>query len=355
MKKLVSSLIVVLALFVSAFSTKAQEQFMDAEALAQATLLHDTERYALELSGIDENGIRFNCFAILDSELMVTNLTINNKSIPLPKPLGGIPLPTNGLWNAYAYVRALDKYGDVGSQGQSNFDYLSKGDRISVMMTPQFPPTGVYIGTDLDPRDLNVEINSSGGWGSSYDPRTGIILLEVFNPTTTDLWYRITGYNGVLLAQDWLPLLQPQGGNNASSNSALSLSNAGGVINVTFTQKRQYGQLRKVAFDSAVRREGQIVKAKVITVSGLRDAMLYFSIYTRGGGVGKIEVQKWAPSGPMRFVPIRKIVDEWGNITVATEERLEKAVVTVYPSSEVEDTNFEMFLSPTVWFPGGMG
>jgi hypothetical protein len=212
-------------------TTTLGQNYEDAETLAQAFLLHNTDHYIASLWSYNQSsGTSYSISMVLDNNLFITNMTVNSTNIPLPQPLGGIPVPASGYQNVQIQITAVDKYGNIASTGQLITNYLAQGSIVSISMAPQFPPTAIQLQQGLDPNTIAVNLTGVNGWGWSYDPSTGLLTISVFDQTTTDVGYTVTDGSGGLLAHGTLPFFQPIPGTGTGTNSVFDLHNAGGVL-----------------------------------------------------------------------------------------------------------------------------
>jgi hypothetical protein len=324
--------------------------YLDAEKLAQASLRYVIDHYTANLYSSDNNGggkggSYFQMQMGLNTDLYITNLSVNDTNIPLPKPLTGIPLPAAGLQNASINMVAWDKYGQVAAQGYMNTNYLAQGGRISVVMTPRFPPVAVQIGKGFDQSKLSVIIDGANGWGWSYDSSTGLVTIYVNDITKTDLNYEIRDGSGVLLGHGSLPWFQAFPGAGGDTNTIFSIQNAGGYITMPLGQNGG-SYLSGVKFNSTVTRNDTATRATVICVPDIgNQSKLYVNTY--GVSVASIEVRKWTESGSMPLVSGMLTTDPYGNTTFVTSQYLDKAVITVVPANPLDQTVFQVQVSRT--------
>jgi hypothetical protein len=307
------------------------QSYEDAEVLAQAFLLYDTDHYVASLWAYNgTTGVGYSMNMVLDGNLFITNMWINNTNIPLPQPMGGIPVPASGFQNVNVQISAVDKYGNTASQGSLYTNYLAQGSLLSLSMTPQFPPVAIQLPKGLDQGSLSVILaNVGGGWGWSYDPSTGLLTIQVFDPSTTDVSYTVTGANGGLLAHGSLPFFQPTPGAGTDTNSVFDLHNDGNVVMLPLGQNG-YNYINNLHFDSMVERRNQYIQAKVIGVPDVGNQKLCIYCYNLGNGT--IEVRKWTVSGAMSIVPCTVTTDAYGDTTVVTTGYVDRAVVTILPA-----------------------
>lgn len=339
MKKLIAVLAIGIAC-VSNQMAQAQTNYMDSESLAQAFLLRDTDHYLVYLSSWNYANGQYTSFdmrAMLDQSLFVTNLTIMGTNIPLPKPLSGMPIPKSGYGNVNMDVYALDKYGNTGSHGAFQTNYLGQGVPVTVSMIPQFPPVALQLQPGLDPNTIQVQVSGANGWGWSYDPSTGLLTISVWDAGSGSATYVITDSSGGLLAHGSLPFFQPVPGAGSDTNSVLNLHNAGGVLKMPLGANG-YNYANGVHFDGSVRRKNVDVPAKVIGVPDIGNRKLYVNVYNPDGVY--IEIRRWSATGTMEVVPATVTYDKYGNATAVTDGYIDKAVVTITPFGKVMSTAF---------------
>ena len=360
MKKIASYLTIASILFVASSSmVSAQttsvpasvpatpgQNYEDAETLAQAFLLHNTDHYIAQLWSYNQSsGTSYSLNMVLDNNLFITNMTVNSTNIPLPQPLGGIPVPASGYQNVQIQITAVDKYGNTASTGQLITNYLGQGSLVSISMAPQFPPTAIQLQQGLDPNTIAVNLTGVNGWGWSYDPSTGLLTISVFDQTTTDIGYTVTDGSGGLLAHGSLPFFQQIPGAGTGTNSVFDLHNAGGVLVLPLgTNGYNYGN--NLPFDSTVTRNGQVVPTKVIGVPDVSNqSKLYINAYNLNGGT--IEVRQWSATGTMTLIPCSVTTDAYGDTTMITSEYVDKAVITVLPAQGQTNSTFNLYVSRT--------
>jgi len=314
------------------------QAYEDAELLAQAFLLHDTDHYVASLWAYNNNtGVSLEMNMVLDNNLFITNLWINNTNIPLPNPLAGIPAPTTGFQNVSIQIMAMDKYGAPAAQGQFYTNYLAQGSLVTMSMTPQFPSVAIQLQRGLDQSSMTVSINDPNGYGWSYDPSTGLLTISIFDPTTTDINYTVTDGSGGLLAHGPLPFFQSLPGYGTSTNSVFDLHNDGNVVILPFEQNG-YNYIHDMHFDSCVVRDGQPLSAKVVCITGIGYRNLQLFSYNLNGG--SVEVRNWSATGTMDLVPIQSSTDGYGNTTVITVNPVDRVVVTLLPGTNTPASIF---------------
>ena len=302
----------------------------DAELLAQAFLLHDTDHYEAGLSAqqwVSNSWQQVEINMILDLNLYITNMTINGTKIPLPKPLGGVPVPKYGYQSFNLNVSALDKFNNVGAHGSLYTNALTKGSRILVNMVPSFPPVAVQLPKGLDQNSIQVNITGSNGWGWSYDPSTGLLTIYTYDPST-DVSYSVTDGSGVLLAHGPLPFFQASPGAGTDDTTVLGLSNAGNIINLPLGPNG-YNYANNLRFDSWVTRNGQSVPAKIINIPDVGNSKLY--VYVNAPLGTTVEVREWTSAGAMSIVPATLNADSYGTVSLVTSVPVGKAVITILP------------------------
>jgi hypothetical protein len=322
------------------------QSYENAETLAQAFLLHDTDHYtAYGWSYNRDSGTSIGMDMVLDQNLFITNMTINNTNIPLPQPLAGVPVPSAGYQDFYVQITAVDKNGNPAAQGQFQTNYLAQGGLISISMTPQFPPAAIQLPRGLDAGTLTVTIDSGfNGWGWSYDPTTGLLTINVSDPSSTDVGYTVTDGSGGLLAHGTLPFFQSSPGAGTGTNSVFDLHNDGGYV-VMPLGTNGYNYQMSLPFDSDVVRSNQWVSAKVIGVPDVGyQSKLYISSYNLNGGT--IEVRKWSATGAMDILPCSVSNDQYGGTTVMTSNYVNRVVVTVLPGQNSHN-RFYLYVART--------
>ena len=347
MKKITSFTVSVLFAIGLSLTTQAQltvpsgdggsgQQFIDAETMAQGFLAFDSTFYKVLLQSQQDNGSYYGVNMVMDGNLFVTNMTVNGTNVPLPEPAAGIPVPDEGFQNVSVQVTAFDKYGNTASMGQTNYPLLAQGTLITVIMSPQFPPTAIQIEKGLDQNSITVSLTgANGGWGWSYDPSTGLLTIQVWDPSTTDIGYEVIDSSGGLLAHGQLPFFQSIPGAGTDTNSVFNFHNAGGYINMPLGTNG-YNCANSAPFDSTVMRDGQYVPAKVIGVPdvGYQSKLsVWANPYFTDGTTNKIgiEVRKWAATGPMELVPSYTTTDSYGDTHTVTSNYVGRVVVTVLP------------------------
>jgi hypothetical protein len=318
--------------------------YEDAETLAQAFLLHDTDHYTASLYayGPGGNGPVVSMDMILNKDLFITNMVINGTNIPLPKPLGGIPIPASGFQDVNIQITAVDKYGATAAQSPRYYtNYLAQGTPLSFSMTPQFPPSAIQIQKGLDPGSIVVNVTGvNGGWGWSYDPSTGLLTIQVYDPSSTDIAYTVTDSSGGLLAHDFLPFFQQLPGAGTATNSVFNLHNDGNVVLLSLNANG-YANINNTPFDSPVQRNNQYIMGKVVGVTDVGNQKLY--IYAGNLYSGTIEVRKWSATGTMDIIPCSTTFDSYGGVTAITSNYVDRVVVTVLPGKDTAKTVYLYF------------
>ena len=308
------------------------QAYEDAETLAQGYLLHDRDHYVASLNsyGPNGNGPVVSMNMVLNNDLFITNMTVNGTNIPLPKPLGGIPIPASGFQDVNIQITAVDKYGATAAQSPQYYtNYLAQGTPLSFSMTPQFPPSAIQLQKGLDQGSIGVNLTgTTGGYSYYYDPSTGLLTIQVYDPSSTDVGYTITGGDGGLLAHGTLPFFQQLPGAGTATNSVFDLHNDGNVV-ILPIGTNGYNYINNVPFDSNVQRNNQYVPAKVVGVTGVGNQKLY--IYAGNLYGGTVEVRQWTATGSMDVVPCTVTTDGYGGVTTITTGYIDRAVVTVLP------------------------
>jgi hypothetical protein len=307
------------------------QMYEDAELLAQGFLFHDKDHYIAYMYAYanDVSSSSFSINMVLDGSLFITNMNINSTNIPLPQPLGGIPVPASGYKNVQVQIFAVDKYGNTASTGQFYTNYLAQGTTISMSMTPQFPPVAIQLQKGLDPSTITMSLSgASGGWGWSYDPSTGLFTIDLYDLNTTDISYSITDNNGGLLAHGSLPFFQSLPGAGTDTNSVFDMHNDGNIV-ILPLGSNGYNYVNSAAFDSTVQRNDQYIPAKVIGIPDVGNRKLH--VYSYGLNDGTIEVRKWSATGTMDIVPCITTTDSYGDVTAITSDYVDRVVVTVLP------------------------
>ena len=313
------------------------QSYENAETLAQAFLLHDTDHYVAHgWSYNNSTGAALTMDMILNGNLFITNMMINGTNIPLPQPLAGIPVPSAGYQDFYVQIMAVDRYGNTAAQGEFQTNYLAQGGLISISMTPQFPPVAIQLPKGLDASTLTVSIDSGfSSWGWSYDPTTGLLTISIADPSSTEVGYTVTDGSGGLLDHGVLPFFQASPGAGSGTDSVFDLHNDGGYV-VMPLGTNGYNYQMSLPFDSYVVRSNQWVSAKVIGVPDVGyQSKLYIYSYNLNGGT--IEVRKWSATGAMDIIPCSISNDQYGGTTVITSNYVDRVVLTVLPGRNSPD------------------
>jgi len=345
--KTIKLLLVAVIVGLSGLIARCQTNYPDAEAIAQAELRFNADHYTESFwSYRNVNGSyqSLNMFALLNQQLYVTNLTINGTNIPLPKPLSGLPIPPDGYQNVNINVNAMDALGNTSAEGQTNYPYLAQGSSVSLVMVPRFPPVAIQLKPGLNRDSINVQVNGANGWGWSYDPNTGLFILEVSGVANGSASYVIKNNDtGETLAHGGVPFFQGTGGPVTDTNSVLSLSSPDGYLRLPLgSNGGNYGS--GFQFDSQIIRNGTNMTAKVFGVpdvsykSGL-------SIYVGSTEPVTLEIRKWSATGQMTLVPYTIQDNEKGFISVITTGPIDKAVITVIPQGSITGKPFYMGVS----------
>src|ERR1035437_4651622 len=125
--RMVTLLPIVQALTASAADINKYE---DAEQLAQAYLLHVSDHYSGSLCGqvlsTSNQFVPIKIDFVMTKSLFVTNMAINGTNIPLPKPLGGLPIPDSGYQSANIELCGWDRAGDWASRGSFSTNFLHR-------------------------------------------------------------------------------------------------------------------------------------------------------------------------------------------------------------------------------------
>jgi len=348
MKKL--SLLVVGIVGLTAVLGRAQANYTDSEALAQASLFHTVDHYSVTLQSSTSLGATWQntiIQAMLDQNLTVTNLSVNSTNIPLSKPLSGLPIPADGLQNVTVDVAAIDKNGVQGSHGRMSTNYLMAQTPISVTMTPKFPKTAIQLPAGLDQNKINVQVSGVNGWGWSYDPVTGLLTIDTSwgDVPTGIVVYTVTDSDGGKLAQGTLPFFLGSSGGNADPNSVLNLHNAGEYM-AMLLGTNGYNYVNGLAYDSSVVRDGTNVAAKVITVPDIANQSKLY-VYVSSQDDVTIEVRKWSATGQMQLVQTTPLYSGSGYQAVTTPY-LDKAVITVIPKNP--SSNDSLYVDISRWY-----
>ncbi len=340
MKKIVT-IIVAALIAVSSYTSNAQSSkikspqsggFQDAETLARAFLLHTTDHYAGWVDAqqmIDQTWVPIRMRFSMGPDCLITNLVINEKNIPLPEPIAGIPVPDSGYQGFSVSISALDHNGALASSGSFNTNALFKGDAIKIALEPDMPSFKVPL-NGTDPNSISVQMDGVDWWGWGPD---GDYMIIQPGPFSIGATYNVVDGNGGRLAWGRIDPFKDQ---VLIEDPALNIVRAGGEREARLGEYG-YCWFSNQKFDCHVVRNGQAVAAKVYDVPDI--GRHHLTIYANNLNGATITIKRPVPSGDMPEVPTLTTTDQYGQVMYYTKEVLDNAVVTVLPPIGKDSAN----------------
>lgn len=300
----------------------------DSETIAHLYMRSFTDHYVFDINAIQvtSNGqTQVMIRLTTDKQLVITNMAINNCTVPLPKPLLGIPIHEKGLRDVNVNAYGVDKTGMQTMYGYSYTNVLIAGDPISVTLQPMVPPSGLALSAEeMNGSTVEVEGADWGGWfiqdGQAY-LQTG--------PYSIGARYTVYDGNGNIIRRGYIDPLRDQPSEETSS--VLNVKIAGGVQEAIFGDSgyRWFGSQK---FTGLTERDGAVVKAKVYTVPDLNRKRLIVQVNNLNGGSVTIK----DPQTGNEIGTIKNVYDG-GWVEYRTEDYLDSAMVTILPAPGVSD------------------
>ncbi|MEI6304676.1 MAG: hypothetical protein WCP09_01505 [Candidatus Taylorbacteria bacterium] len=311
--------------------------FQDSEMLARAFLRHTTDHYRGNVNTeqkLDNGYTQPICMQFgMGKDMMITNLVINGKNIPLVRPLAGIPVPVSGYHFFDLRLEAYDENESLASTGDYHAKGLRVGDRISVVLQPKMPLIEIPLHDWVSITNIDVMMDGADWLGWCVE--NGMLIIQP-GPFSINARYEVIDRStGETVARSYI---DPFAGKEGDQEAVFSVTQAGGVTpvdlkNITYTG---FGGQQ---FDGHIYREGKALSAKVYSLSGVNRES--FTIWVTNLGDGSVTIKKPVEFGEMPEIPTKKVVDEEGMVTYSASEPIDKAVVIVQPASG--DTNNTKF------------
>jgi hypothetical protein len=298
-----------------------ENKYKDAEALARAFLTYRTVYYEGAISArqlVNNSWINVRMHFVMDTSLRITNLSINDIVIPLPKPLFGLPVSDNGYQNFIMNLVSRDVDGEVSGTGSFSSRLLTADDLIIVTVVPKFPP--VFIPVKITDREsIQLIMTGTDNWATSYDPvRQGFLVYVLDGSTSAE--YQIATFDGLILSRG---LLVPFHDVLPYTNLTVNLRLAGNIVEVRFGDL-SYANFPGQRFDSTVIRDGEIIPAKVFAIQDIDNSFLYTWITGLPGT--SIEIRD------KDGVVVPATIKDYGSgVEIITKDIIDRAIVTALP------------------------
>ncbi len=272
-------------------------------------------------------------FRVRKSDFAITNLSINNNNIPLPKPIYSLPLGNGGvLRNVSVGVSGWTESNEYGGNGRSYYPEITKDDQIEVVLNPsgirqEIPvDVGVYGG--------NIQLDIEGfNYGYSYGVENGKFYVDL-PPIGGKYHYVLRLSTGEPIGEG---IIEPF--HNAVTDNAtfFGVKYAGNVLGVEFNSPSgndSWKGVYNIGFDCIVPRvDGSITTGKVLFVdvgSGDLELSVNQDVY--------IYVQKVTENGDMPFLPLENhSVASQGYVETrmnTTSGKIGKVIIIIIPKSE---------------------
>ena len=332
MKTLFKALTIAVLSALNVSLVSAQTNHVNAEQVAHAYLTYPVDHYTGKMWAStltpSNTPVQIEIDFAMTKDLWITNASINQVNVPLPEPLGGLPIPVSGYTDVGFQLVAWDANGNWASQGFTNINFLPNQSSFSIAMYPHYPPVGVPV-TTKDPGSIQVTLfggNNGAGW--EYDASLKEVIIYAQNVNGEPVNYQITDSSG-LLAHGTLPFFQAPTGNSVQ-NMVVNPQQIGGVVEGDVDGPNWW--LQGLKFDTTVLRTNVYVPAKVIDVPDIA-YQSGLEVYVYGVAGSTIEIWSDTGDGPLQGVPFTVVsqnndpVNGWTIIT--TPQYLDKAVVTI--------------------------
>ncbi|MCX6713694.1 MAG: hypothetical protein NTV48_01140 [Candidatus Vogelbacteria bacterium] len=269
----------------------------NSETLARAFLSHEVSSYVgwINFLRVPVSGSPqwVSGDFVLTKDRWISSLTIDGVVYVAPGDELQPGLPPNLEGSATRYnvnLNGVDDRGQFVVNGSFHTELLSPGDPIAVVLHPsyeeRFIPFPLPMG--VDPANLRMSTSDDGIY--SYDSQRGGFSLwidptveltyEIFNVFTNEIYVRGT--------------ISFDGGEDPAGENIVSTSYYG-VSALLLGESEGWGNLQDASFDNLVKRDGQMVPAKVIMTRAYDQSMWVQS--TDLPSDGRIEVRAWAPVG----------------------------------------------------------
>lgn len=315
--------------------------FQDSEMLARAFLQHVTDYFRGNVyteQKLDNGYTQPICMEFgMGKDMMITNLVINKKNIPLVRPLAGIPVPVSGYHYFDLRLEAYDKNQVLASTGDYHAKGLRVGDRISVVLQPKMPLIEIPLNDRVNITNIDVMIDGADWWG--WYVENGMLIIQPGPFSINGKCEVIDRSTGETVARRYI---DPFAGKQGDQEAIFSVTQAGGVISVDLSNQAYASWFGGQQFDGHIYREGKALSAKVYSLSGVSGEP--FTIHVSNLGDGSVTVKKPVEFGEMPEIPTKKVVDQDGFVSYEVSEPIDNAVVTVRPGVSTDKGNF------TIWF-----
>ncbi|MEK7646736.1 MAG: hypothetical protein AAB381_03545 [Patescibacteria group bacterium] len=346
MKKILFALLVAVAfLCPRAFAQQElDESNVDAVTVARAFALKSPTYFQVRWYGevpVSNQWQRVSMVMIVrKSDFAITNLSINDVTVPLSKPLYGVPLGTAGIMrNVYVSVDARTKTGSHAGYGNLDRNMVTKDDNIVVTLVPNGVPQEIPVDESVSKEDLQeADLNIEGfHYGYGYGIQNGKFIVEL--PPVGGV-YKYTlrrRSDGSVIGSGWIRPFKPT---VTPSDAYTGVRYIGGVMGVDFeldNQPDDWKSFSVTQFDSPILTSaGTNVMGKVI----------YTDVGTGGievivDGNVWVYIQQATASGDMPLLSLvdRSVVYEGGATTRVHTSILNagKIVISVIPKSGSEN------------------
>lgn len=205
-------------------------------------------------------------FAVRKSDFAITNLTINGVSIPLPKPIYGLPMGDGGIMadvniNATAFTAS----GEFAGHGYNFVRLVSVNDQIEVVVRPADVRRQIPVDVGRYGNDIKLEIEEFiYGYGYGVDGDKFYVYLP---PIGGKYHYILRRWStGEPIGEGWVePFKDPV----VSENAYVGIRYLGNVIGVEFNKSTvdEWIAVPHVQYDCSIPTEdGTNVFGKVISV-----------------------------------------------------------------------------------------
>lgn len=338
MKKLIT----VLAIFTLSLCTRVQAQSEDVNPLNVA------RAFALKTPAY------FNCwfqgqalvsntwqqttmnFIVRKSDFAITNLTINDKVIPLPKPIYGLPLGDGGIMrNVYVNASAMTKSGEYAGNGYVQMQQVSKDDQIEIILRPADVRQEIPVDVGLYGSDIRFDIDGFI-YGYGYGVSDGKFYAYL-PPVGGKYHYILRRWStGEPIGEGWV---EPFKDAVTPEATYFGVRYIGNVIGVDFnsTGTDDWIGVPNIQFDCSVPTdEGTNVQGKVVFTdvgSGSLELIMGADVH--------VFVQQVTDKGDMPFLLLEDHSVNYGGGNVETrvntvKAKIGKVVITIIPKGPIK-------------------
>lgn len=275
-------------------------------------------------------------FFVQKSDFAITNLDINGKSIPLPKPIFGLPLGDGGIISdVYVSVAAYTRSGENCGYGSSQLPMVSKNDQIEVVLRPTDVRVEIPVDVSKYANDIHLEIENfvyGYGWGTDSDGKFYVSLP----PVGGSYHYILRRWStGEPIGEGYI---EPFKGVKTQNDAFLGVTYMGNVLGANFQMESgdEWISIPKIAYNCVIpMTNGTNVNGQVIFMdvgSGKLELII--------SGDVDIYVQQVVSQGDMPFLELEdhSYHDKWSSETRVntTIYKVGKVVVTLVPKSPLE-------------------